>query len=720
MAQGDLDKAHPPRLLTATRTTCRSIKAFDDLKQIGLGTYGQVFKGAQDDGTPVALKKIKLENQKDGFPITAIREIKLLSRLNHKNLVSLLEIVTDQGKEESANGENDHINPLKLANLSLYLVFEYCDYDLSGLLRSGLVTLSELQVKSYTYQMLQGLLYLHDAGILHRDIKASNMLLSRDGQLKVADFGLARYAENRDQRYTNHVITLWYRPPELLLGTNSYSYEVDMWSMGCLITELFLGSPPFPGNDEPGQLKVVFKITGKPTEKNWPGCSMLPNFNMIANIAPYERKVQEKFEKLPPAALNLVDELLVLDPRNRLTAKEALEHEFFDGYDGSLVPIDNLPADRDLHEYSIKMEGRRMSTSHKADEQHSTGDGGKMRNTGGSSRESRSQAYATGGDSVRERGDRDRENGGPYGHDEQQHKRKRPPPPPPGAKGNDRKNESDYHHSGDDRSRGHGDSSFGRSGQPYGRRRSARSYSPSRSRSPRDRSPRDRSPRDRSPPYRRRERRDRDRNRPNERWGRRLSPREENRDRRDQNRGDRRDDNYNRRGDRDRGRRRNRDSRDRSYSPQRRRSLSRDSQGRIIRRDGGGGGAQKASNRNRRDRRKNRKNKGGQGGQGGAAGSSNGSGKNTRGSRDMELSPIRDKDESWKKLVEENRRKNPQNRDGGGRGSGRDRDTGRKSRGSREGGTGRGSWIYLQDGGHRRGTGPSAGGGDQDTGSSKH
>ncbi|KAK3044728.1 hypothetical protein LTS18_000514, partial [Coniosporium uncinatum] len=171
---------------------------------VGSGTYGKVFKAIHvytNDG--VALKKIRMEGERDGYPVTAVREIKLLQSLNHANVVKLQEVMVEK---------ND-----------CFMVFEYLSHDLTGLLNHPTFKLDAAQKKDLAKQLFEGLDYLHRRGVLHRDIKAANILVSNEGQLKLADFGLARFYQKRGKLdYTNRVITIWYRPPELLLGETQY------------------------------------------------------------------------------------------------------------------------------------------------------------------------------------------------------------------------------------------------------------------------------------------------------------------------------------------------------------------------------------------------------------------------------------------------------------------------------------------------------------------
>lgn len=213
--------------INVSRTGLRNVNLYEIISQIGEGSYGQVYKAKEKQTNNfVALKKVRLENESEGFPITAIREIKILRQLNHKNVVSLKEVVTD--KEDTLE--------FKKGGGSFYLVFEYMDHDLTGLIESGMVNFTVKDNAVIMRQLLEGLNYCHKQNFIHRDIKCSNILLNNKGELKLADLGLARLFDNEQVRlYTNKVVTLRYRPPELLLGEEKYGPSVDIWSCGCIL-----------------------------------------------------------------------------------------------------------------------------------------------------------------------------------------------------------------------------------------------------------------------------------------------------------------------------------------------------------------------------------------------------------------------------------------------------------------------------------------------------
>ncbi|KAH9317744.1 hypothetical protein KI387_019513 [Taxus chinensis] len=329
----------------------RSINCFEKLEQIGEGTYGQVYMAREiQTGEVVALKKIRMDNEREGFPITAIREIKILKKLKHDNVIKLKEIVTSPGPENDEQGISDG----NKYNGSIYMVFEYMDHDLTGLSDRPGMRFSIPQIKCYMRQLLTGLHYCHINQVLHRDIKGSNLLIDNNGILKLADFGLARsFCSDQNQSLTNRVITLWYRPPELLLGSTVYGPAVDMWSVGCIFAELLNGKPILPGKSETEQLNKIYELCGSPDESNWPGVSKLKFWPTLKPQRPMRRRVKEFFKNFDKHALDLLEKMLTLDPSQRISAKDALDAEYFWTDPVPCAPS-SLPTYEASHEFQTK------------------------------------------------------------------------------------------------------------------------------------------------------------------------------------------------------------------------------------------------------------------------------------------------------------------------------------------------------------------------------
>ncbi|KAL0290056.1 UNVERIFIED_CONTAM: Cyclin-dependent kinase C-1 [Sesamum calycinum] len=206
----------------------------------------------------------------------------------------------------------------------------------------------------YMKQLLTGLHYCHVNQVLHRDIKGSNLLIDNEGNLKLADFGLARsFSNDINANLTNRVITLWYRPPELLLGATKYGPAVDMWSVGCIFAELLYGKPILPGKNEPEQLNKIFELCGTPDELSWPGVSKIPWYNKFKPARQMKKRIRELFRHFDRHALDLLEKMLVLDPAQRISAKDALDAEYFWT---DPLPCDpkSLPKYESSHEFQTK------------------------------------------------------------------------------------------------------------------------------------------------------------------------------------------------------------------------------------------------------------------------------------------------------------------------------------------------------------------------------
>lgn len=286
---------------------------FSNLQSIGSGAYGVVYKACdRRDQSVVALKKIKLNNSdtdEDGVPSSSLREIGLLKDLKHPNVLRLIDV--------------------QFCETNLYLVFEHLDLDLKKLLdrsKSGLVP---QLVKSYMWQLLQGLAYCHARRVLHRDLKLQNLLVDRKGNIKLADFGLARSIGLPIRTYTHEVVTLWYRSPELLLKATHYGPSVDLWSLGCIFAELQTNRILFPGDSEIDQIYRIFRTLGTPDETNWPGFYSMPEYRRFAKFS--GRCLGSYIGYEDPHALDLLNKFLTYDPSTRISAKQALSHPYLEG-----------------------------------------------------------------------------------------------------------------------------------------------------------------------------------------------------------------------------------------------------------------------------------------------------------------------------------------------------------------------------------------------------
>ncbi|KIY45401.1 Pkinase-domain-containing protein [Fistulina hepatica ATCC 64428] len=304
----------PPRSMHPPITPSRTVYSYERLNQIEEGSYGVVFRARdKQTGDIVALKKLKLEEEKNGFPITALREINALMACRHENVVNIREVVVGDTLTQ------------------VFVVMDFIEHDLKTLLTVMPSPFLQSEIKTLMLQLLSAVAYCHERWILHRDLKTSNLLMNNRGTIKVADFGLAR-------RYgdpvgvggmTQLVVTLWYRAPEILLGAKTYSTAVDMWSVGCIFAELLHKEPLFQAKGELEMLSMIFKLLGPPTTNTWPDFMTLPLSKTISIPSPQPPQFRQRFPYLSSSGLDLLMSMLSYDPDMRITAEDALQHPYF-------------------------------------------------------------------------------------------------------------------------------------------------------------------------------------------------------------------------------------------------------------------------------------------------------------------------------------------------------------------------------------------------------
>jgi cyclin-dependent kinase 2 len=287
------------------------LNKYQNIEKIGEGAYGVVYRAIEKNTDAiVALKKIQFEYKENGILSTTIREISLLKELNHQNIVKLYNVFHYQKQ--------------------LYLVFEYCEIDLKRLMEIHPYFGNNIElIKFYLFQIMAGISYCHQRRVLHRDLKPQNLLIDPlSNNVKIADFGLARSFEMSVKIFTHEVVTLWYRAPEILLGSCNYGTSIDIWSIGCIFAEMIIGKPLFPGDSEIDQLYKIFCLLGTPNENIWPGVSKLPDYSHCFPKWSQDRS-RNLTSCLGKTEYNLLYRMLIFIPEERITARDAMQHYFF-------------------------------------------------------------------------------------------------------------------------------------------------------------------------------------------------------------------------------------------------------------------------------------------------------------------------------------------------------------------------------------------------------
>ncbi|KAJ2117493.1 TFIIH complex serine/threonine-protein kinase subunit kin28 [Coemansia sp. RSA 922] len=277
-------------------------------KKLGEGTYAVVYLGHHiRTNRKVAIKKIKLGNMRSGLDMSAIREVKALRELRHPNVIELIDVFSHK--------------------TNLNLVLEFLDTDLENVIKDKSLVFMPADIKSWMMMALRGLDHCHKCWLLHRDLKPNNFLIASNGQLKLADFGLAREFGDVKRAMTSQTVTRWYRAPELLLGATNYTGSIDIWAMGCIFAELSLRAPYLPGATDLEQLTTIFRARGTPTEDDWPGMSKLP---MGFNFEKFPKPLfSDLFRGSSEDAVDLMNKMLTFNPVQRISAADALQHPYF-------------------------------------------------------------------------------------------------------------------------------------------------------------------------------------------------------------------------------------------------------------------------------------------------------------------------------------------------------------------------------------------------------
>ncbi|KYN16431.1 PREDICTED: cyclin-dependent kinase 4-like [Trachymyrmex cornetzi] len=309
----------------------RERPSFENLSVIGNGAYGTVYKATdKNSGQTVALKRVRIPLTEDGLPQSTLREIvalKSLEQYEHPHIVRLLDTCQGGDYLDVSSGDGTFERPER--DITFWLVFEHVERDLASYIANYRNSSPRLSIPPYLVrQMLKEILcgveFLHSHRIIHRDLKPQNLLVTREGRIKIADFGLAK-TYGFEMRLTSVVVTQWYRAPEVLLGC-SYATPVDVWSVGCILAELCKLEPLFPGTSEGDQLDRIFQVLGTPSQEEWPENVSL-NWNAFPHRRP--RPLSLIVPDLNEDGLDLIKNMLMFDPHSRITAAKAVRHRYF-------------------------------------------------------------------------------------------------------------------------------------------------------------------------------------------------------------------------------------------------------------------------------------------------------------------------------------------------------------------------------------------------------
>ena len=305
--------------------TDKERNAYKKFEVLGKGSHGRVYRGySVAMNCDVAMKEV---DRQQGIPATALREAATMKMLKHSNIVTVYEIV--------------------FLKSTMTFILEYMDFDLMQVLKGAPNGLPVEEARLLLFQLLRGIQYCHQKHILHRDLKPRNLLVNTHGELKIADFGLARWTSVPCFEYSSKVVTLAYRAPEILLGSTDYGASVDMWSVGCIFAEMICGSRLFQPKGVLSQHHLIFSALGTPTEESWPGVTSLPKFygkKYPVNRAIGLEKVAPKL-KTNDDVLDICKGLVQLHPDSRLKASDAMKHEFFSCLPAQLF---ELPAEKSI------------------------------------------------------------------------------------------------------------------------------------------------------------------------------------------------------------------------------------------------------------------------------------------------------------------------------------------------------------------------------------